>query len=127
MSSHLKKSIFIALVSISILACQNQQGVDAIKTQNYNEKDNQSIVNTESSSKERTLIQYKPSPCKKSSSPLIKDKDKIKAMLYKEEKINDEMSEDEINTYINNFIKSKSSVPCKPIQRKSSNLPSSEK
>jgi len=127
MSSHLKKSVSIALVSISVLACQNQQGVDVVKTQNYNEKDSQSIVNAESSSKERTLIKYKPSPCKKSSSPLIKDKNKIKAMLYKEEKLNNKMSEDEINTYINNFIKSKSSVPCKPIQKKPSNLPSSEK
>ncbi len=54
-------------------------------------------------------------PCKSYTTPPIQNKDKIKHMLFKEGKLNNNMSEEEIEHYINSYInkKSKPPIPCK--------------
>lgn len=121
MSLHIKKGIFISLISLSVLACQNKQTV------NVSKKENTPKLVHETSPKSYTKINNKPSPCKLSSTPLIKDRNKIKAMLYKQGELTSKMSEEEVNLYVNTFIKNKSSAPCKPTVKNPSNFPNSEK
>lgn len=126
-SLYFSKLFYMMLFSLSVFGCQNQNTMDVTQPENHHDKSNISIPNTEVSSKAYTPVSYKPVPCKTSSTLLIKDKTKIRAMLFKAEKINNKMSEEAINTYVNNFIKNKASLPCKPIVKQPSNLTSSEK
>jgi len=58
-----------------------------------------------------------PSPCKKATTPLIQNKEQLKKMLLKENKINSDMSPEEINKIINQYIKNKRSPKCKPTKQ----------
>lgn len=98
------KIFFPIVLSVAIISCQSQQSTDSIDTA---KADTTSTPST-----------YSPTPCKNFSSPLIKNKTKIKDMLLKEGKINTDMTKEEINSYVNEYIKKKSKRPCKPILKK---------
>lgn len=108
----IKPLIFIAF-SITAMACQNQQ------TNN--------IEDTQESTSEVSTLPSLPIPCKNFTSPPVKDKSKIKEMLLKEGKINNGMTEEEINQYLSDFIKKKSSKTCKPSSKQGAFTPLLEK
>lgn len=108
----IKPLIFIAF-SISAMACQNQQ--------------TNSIEDTQENTSEVSTLPSLPIPCKNFTSPPIKDKSKIKDMLFKEGKINNSMTEEEITQYVNDFIKKKSSKSCKPSSKQATLTPLLEK
>ena len=60
-------------------------------------------------------------PCKKFTVPPIKDTEKLKEMLFKEGKLTEDMSSDEIDLYINQYIKRKNNPPCKKLLKLKSN------
>ena len=96
------------LLTASIISCQNQGGSDVTKVIKTDEK----IITSA----------HLPIPCKNISSPLIKDKTKLKDMLFKEGKLNIDMTKEEINSYINAYIKNKSSMSCKPRLKKTTSI-----
>lgn len=98
------KIFFSIVLSVTIISCQNQQ----------------STVPIDTAKADTTLTPstYHPIPCKNFSSPLIKNKTKIKDMLLKEGKINTDMTKEEIKSYVNEYIKKKSKKPCKSILKK---------
>jgi hypothetical protein len=115
MNSLLIKSLVISVVSFSTLGCQSQVALTPVEIDpnaNHTAVDNNPLTK-----KENDKMKPKHSICKKSSSPLLKDKTKLKEMLFKEGKLNSSMSEDEINTYVKEYINKKSSVPCKPLSK----------
>ena len=115
MNSLLIKSLVVSLVSISVLGCQSQVELTPVEIDpnaNHIAVDNNPITNKKSEG-----MKPKHSVCKKSSTPLLKDKTKLKEMLFKEGKLNNDMSEDEIKAYVDEYIKKKSSVPCKPLSK----------
>jgi len=93
----IKPILFLAF-SLSAMGCQVQPTTQVIENET-----NTDIVET------KPL----PVPCKNFSAPQIKDKNKIKDMLIKEGKLNDAMTNEEIDLYVNNFIKKKSQMACK--------------
>ncbi|WP_426357212.1 hypothetical protein ACPUVO_12110 [Pseudocolwellia sp. HL-MZ19] len=109
------KSVVFSLVSISSLGCQSQVELTPVEIDpNANHV---TVDNNQVNKKEVNQLKRKYAVCKKSSSPMLKNKSKLKEMLFKEGKLNSDMSEDEINTYVNEYIKKKSSVPCKPLSK----------
>ncbi|WP_077343198.1 hypothetical protein [Pseudocolwellia agarivorans] len=93
MDRRILSSVVFVAFSISALGCQNQQTISV-------DDNNQT---TGKVSAQSSL----PIPCKNYSSPLVKDKSKIKDMLFKEGKLNKTMTEEEITQYVNDFIKKK--------------------
>jgi hypothetical protein len=104
MNTQIIKSFIFMALSLSALGCQSQQTT--------------AIVDTKKASEQPPIISTSLPPCKNYSSPLIKDKTKLKDMLFKEGKLNNNMTDEEISTYLNEFIKKKSTRPCKPIFKK---------
>ena len=104
MKVELIKITLYIILSVNIISCQSQLSTD--------------VVSTPKADIKSTSLAYPPAPCKNVSSSLVKDKTKIKNMLLNEGKINSEMTKEEINRYVNQYIKNKSTKRCKPMLKK---------
>lgn len=98
------KIILLIALSFSLAGCQyaNNEPLDTMSHHTVSNK-----VNL-------------PFPCKKNTSlSPIKNKEKLKKMLLKEGKITKDMSKNEVNQYINKYIKRKHNSKCKPALKRS--------
>ena len=124
------RSLIILGCAVCLLGCQNQQTAqspDAIEEAAPKKAENAAITDKPMNNEQASKPKYLKPSCKNYSSPPIKDKSKIREMLLKEGKINAEMSEEEINNFVEQFIRNKTSQSCTPSKIKAGITPLVEK